>query len=403
MTTAIAITGIGLVTPAGADRDATWHSIRAGIPTAAHDPDLVGLPVTFSCRVKLPEGSAGLPKDIDRATRFALTAGQEAIHDAGLASDEWPSDRVAVVMGSAVGGVTTYDRQLARLLEAGPRAVSALLMPTYLSNMIPAQLALAFDIRGPSQHVSTACASGGTAIATAVALLRDGKCDIALAGGAEAGVTPLIVSTFARMRALSTRHDRPDAASRPFDRERDGFVMSEGAAVLVLERQEDAAARGRAGYALILGCGSSSDAHHVVAPHPDGAGAERAIREALRDCDAATGDVDHVNAHGTSTRQGDAVEAQTINRLLGTRPSVTSAKGVTGHMFGAAGAAEAAFTALSIADGIIPPVANLVEPDPRFDIDLVAGNEKPQRIRLALTSSFGFGGQNVVLALGPVS
>jgi 3-oxoacyl-[acyl-carrier-protein] synthase II len=275
--------------------------------------------------------------------------------------------------------------------------VSPLVLPMHLPNMVAGQVAIEFGFRGPNLVVSTACASGATAIGVACDLLAARRCDVVLAGGVDALLTPLTVAGFARMGALSRRDD-PATASRPFDVDRDGFVAGEGAAVLVLRRAEDARADGRRVRARVVGYGATADAHHITNPDPGGRGVIAATKAALADAGASPADVGHVNAHGTSTQLNDLVEGRVLADLLPSGPLVTSTKGVTGHMLGAAGAAEAVFTVLSVEQGVVPPTANLVTLDPRLDLD-VATSVVPRGIDLALSNSFGFGGQNAVLAI----
>ncbi|WP_033280646.1 beta-ketoacyl-[acyl-carrier-protein] synthase family protein [Streptomyces sp. NRRL F-525] len=401
----VVVTGIGLVTPAGIGRERTWERVCSGRPTATDDPELEGLPVGFSCRVPAFDPAAlvpGVPHwRVDRYTLLALAAAREAVADAGLAPETWDGDRVAVVMGSAAGGIATLEAQQDRLRERGPGLVSPLTLPMFLPNMAAGHIAVDLSTRGPNMHAGTACASGATAIGIAVDLLRSDACDIALAGGADAMVTRLCSAAFARMGALSRRAEDPAAASRPFDTDRDGFVLAEGAGVLVLERAPDATARRVRRYATLAGHGASADAHHQTAPHPQGVGAQLAVRRALLDADASPADVDHVNAHGTSTQLNDRVEGAVIEQLLSGRPSVTATKGVTGHTMGAAGAIEAALTAMTVFHEITPPVANLQRPLGEDDLDLVSDTARTGKVSLAVSNSFGFGGQNAVLAFRP--
>jgi 3-oxoacyl-[acyl-carrier-protein] synthase II len=400
---AIAVTGIGMITPAGHGTMATWETVSQGRPTAARDPDLAGLPVDFSCRVQqLKEIERSLGRKTWRMGRFvklALLAAREAVHDAGLDPSTWDGTRVAVVMGCGMGGTEKWEEQTRRLDQHGPEMVSPLGIPMIIPNMAAGEISIDLRARGASLATSTACASGATALAIARDMLAAGACDIAVAGGTEAAVSPLTTTGFHRMGALSTRTEAVSEASRPFACDRDGFVMAEGAGVLVLERAEDARARGRHTRALLAGCGVSSDAHHPTAP-PDGApGAEAALRTALLDADLTPFDVDHVNAHGTSTPLNDATEAALIARALPHRPSVTATKGSLGHTLGAAGAIEAALTVLTIEHGRVPPIANLDAPAPEFDIDCVTKQLRRQTIHAAVSHSFGFGGHNVVLVL----
>ncbi|MDN3029287.1 beta-ketoacyl-[acyl-carrier-protein] synthase family protein [Streptomyces sp. S.PB5] len=395
-----AVTGIGLVTPGGIGTEATWETVCAGRPTARTDPALHGLPVNMSCRVPPLDERPGRVWRHDRATRILLLAAEEALASAGLAERDWDPARVAVVVGTAAGGIGTLETQHHKLLTAGHTTVSPMTLPAFLPNMAAGHLALALGTTGPSLQTSTACASGATALITACLLLRTGACDIAVAGGTDAMVTPLCAAAFAKIGALSRRRHEPDRASRPFDKERDGFVLGEGSALLVLERRSHAEARGVRPLALLAGHGSTSDAHHPTAPHPGGAGLRAAIAAALTDAGAGPGDVDHINAHGTSTPLNDKAEAAVVRDLFAARhPPVTSAKGALGHTMGAAGAIEAALTVLTIARGTIPPTANFESPDDTTaGIDVVTGTGRTQHPRLALSHSLGFGGHNTVLA-----
>ncbi|PWJ05930.1 beta-ketoacyl-[acyl-carrier-protein] synthase family protein [Streptomyces sp. NWU49] len=409
MTGPVAVTGLGLITPAGEDADTTWEAVRRGAGTAAdRDPTLAGLPVDFSCRVPLARD------DLDRRVGrtawrmsrnavLAVLAAREAVHDAGLDPRTWDGDRVAVVIGCGLGSDAVREEQARRLEEQGADMVSALTVPQIIPNMAAGEVSIDLGARGPGLAPATACASGATAVAVARDLLASGRCDIAVAGATEAAVTPLAATAFWRMGTLSGRTGAVTAASRPFAADRDGFVLAEGAGVLVLERAEDAAARGARVRARLVGCGSTSDAHHPTTPAPDARGAEAALRTALADAGLAPHDVDHVNAHGTSTPLNDAGEAALIARVLPHRPSVTAPKGVLGHGLGSAGAVEAALTVLTLQHGTVPPIANLDAPAPGFTIDCVTGEPRRQDVRVAVSHSFGFGGHNVVLVLARAS
>jgi len=398
----IAVTGLGLVTPGGIGVGPSWAAVCEGRPTAAHDPVLEHNPVKISCRVPDFDPGALLggrrAHRLDRFTQFALVAAREAIADAGLDPQTWDGARVGVVLGCADGGPGTVEEQHRILVEQSPAKVSPLLLPMQLPNMLAGQTAIEFGATGPNLVVATACASGATAIGTARDLLLLDRCDIVLAGGSEAMITPLVMAGFAQMGALSKCEDDPGSASRPFDADRDGFVAGEGSGVLVLERTADARARGARVRARVVGYGASADAHHMTTPHPEGVGVEAAVRAALADAGAAPGDVRHVNAHGTSTPLNDLAEARMLHRVLPGSPLVTSTKGSTGHLLGAAGAVEAVFSVLTIEQGLVPPTANLKTLDPRLDIT-VATAATAQRVDLALSNSFGFGGQNAVLAI----
>ncbi|WP_412519599.1 beta-ketoacyl-[acyl-carrier-protein] synthase family protein [Actinomadura madurae] len=397
----IAVTGIGLVTPAGIGTAPTWDGVCAGRSTAATAPRLAGLPVDIACAVPgfSPAEHVGRRSSLmhDRHVQFAIPAAREAVADAGLDPATWDGARVGVVMGNGAGGYTSACREHERLLGRGARAVSALLIPLIVPNMVAGHLAMEFGATGPNLVTATACASGATAIGVAMRLLQRGDCDVIIAGGTEAPVTPLMVAGFARMGALSRRTADPAAASRPFDAGRDGFVIGEGSGVLVLERAVAARARGARIRARLAGYGATADAHHMTAPDPEGTQVRRAVRDALAEAGAEPGDVGHVNAHGTSTPLNDAAEAAVVRDLFGEAPAVTSAKGVVGHTLGAAGAIEAALTVLAIEHATVPPTANHDDPDPKIDIDVVAGAPRPRAIEVAVSHSFGFGGQNAVL------
>ncbi|AYN37367.1 3-oxoacyl-ACP synthase [Streptomyces albus] len=399
----MAITGIGLITPAGASAGETWQRVVEGKHTAAPDEALHGMPVALTCRAADFDGDAVLGRRtawrLDRCTQLALAAGREAVADAGLAPEDWDSTRVGTVLGTAFGGVATWEREYLKLHERGPERVSPLTVPMSLTNMVAGQLAMDRGARGPSLVTSTACASGATAIGTAHQLLRSGGCDVVLAGGSESSLVPSVVAGFTKAGALSRQTEDPARASRPFDAERDGFVIGEAAAVLVLERAEHAAARGAHVYAYLSGYGASADAGHETRPDPEGRGAEQAVRGALSDAGLAPADITHVNAHGTSTPLNDASEARMIQRVFPTGPAVTSVKGVTGHSLGAAGAVEAAIAALSLEHQTLPVTAGLTRLDPDMDLDVVAGVSRCGSVDAVLSESFGFGGQNAALIL----
>lgn len=390
------VTGLGLVTPAGCGAEAVWAAVCEGRTTSAVDPALEGLALSLSCRV--PEfdhpvlrgrGSAHL----DRVDRLGLVAVAQALEHAGLDPLAWDGDRVAVVTAGGAGGVLTQDRALARMAELGPEFVSPYFLTGYLSNMTCANIALRFGVTGPSLATSTACASGTTAIGLARDLLATGQCDIALVCGAEAPITRLLATGFTQLGAMS------GTGARPFDATRDGFVIAEGAGALVLERPEHAAARRARPLARLIGYAAATDAHHLVSPDPGGRGAERATRLALADAGIAPHEVGHVNAHGTSTRQNDAVEAALLRRVFPQRPPVTSAKGTLGHTLGACGVIEAALTVLALDTDTVPPTAGLTTTDADMDIDVVAGTARNHASSIAVSNSFGFGGHNAVAVL----
>ncbi|GLW79299.1 3-oxoacyl-[acyl-carrier-protein] synthase 2 [Actinokineospora globicatena] len=364
---------------------------------AAPDPALAGLPVDVDCRVPGfdvdTEIGRRLAWRLDRYEQLAMAAARAAVADSGLDPKTWDGARVGVVLGTAIGGIGTFEREHRNLFDGGANEVSSLLIPMLGVNMAAGYVAIDHNARGPNFATATACASGATAIGVAMSLLRSGACDVVITGGAEASLTPTIVSSFAKMKALSR-----SGTSRPFDVSRDGFVIAEGAGVLVLERLADATARGARVWSRLRGHGATADAHHATTPHPDGIGAAAAIHTALADAGVLPDEVDHVNAHATSTPVGDVTEATTLRKIFGTRPVVTSTKGVTGHTLGASGAIEACLTALTLHHGVIPPTAGLTALDPAIDID-VARSARSANPEVAVSNSFGFGGQNAVLVL----
>jgi 3-oxoacyl-[acyl-carrier-protein] synthase II len=399
----VAVTGLGLVTPAGIGVQRNWTTICAGKSMAAPDVRLRGLSVDFSCAVPSFDANALLGRRLairlDAVTQYAMVAAREAVADAGLDAATWDGARVGVVVGTSFGGCTTYERQQQMFQSGGPGAVSPLLMVMAPVNMTAGYLGIDLSAGGPNLVVSTACASGATAVGTARALLISGACDVAVAGGSECFLTPTTIASLANLGAVSRKCSEPQLASRPFDIDRDGFVAGEGAAMLILERTADARARGARVRANIAGYGASADGHHPSAPEPNGRGAERAVRAALADAGLTGSDIRHVNAHGTSTRLNDVTEGAMLSRVIGDHPAVTSTKGVTGHLIGAAGAAEAAYTVLAVQQGTVPPTANLESQDPAIDVDVVAGVPRTGAYPVALSNSFGFGGQNAALVV----
>ncbi|MFI9202850.1 beta-ketoacyl-[acyl-carrier-protein] synthase family protein [Streptomyces sp. NPDC053048] len=398
---AVAVTGLGLVTPAGGDPDTLWKTLAAGRSVAAPDPDLAGLPVQFSCRVTgldpAAELGARLARRLDRFAHMGLIAARRAVADAQLQVAASP-ERVGVILGVGSNSLETYVTEFTRLGQGQPTKVSPLALPRSVPNMVAGEVALDVGAQGPNFTVSSACASGASALGVARELLLSGACDVVLAGGCESARSRMTATCFAQMRALSPQTDRPELACRPFDVARDGFVLGEGAAVLVLERLDHARRRHAGIRAALRGFGASADACHPTAPHPEGAGAEQAIRQALTDARCAAGDVGHVNAHGTATQAGDAAEAAALLRTFGDRsPVVTAPKSIIGHALGAAGAIEAAVTVLSLQRQEVPPTANLVRQSPGRELDLATRRPRPLRFDLAVSTSCGFGGQNAAL------
>ncbi|MEU9097332.1 beta-ketoacyl-[acyl-carrier-protein] synthase family protein [Streptomyces sp. NPDC048361] len=402
MTPRIAVTGLGLLTPAGMGVEATWEGVLDGKSTAATSDQLAALPVDFCCSLPHFDAADVLGRRtahrLDRSSQLAVIAAKEALLDAGLDPATWDGARVGVVIGCGVGASHTWETQGRRLHDFGPRRVSPLLLPMIGPSTPAGEVALACGARGPSLATGTACASGATAIVIARDLLTSRQCDVVIAGGTEACNTPLIVTGLAQLGALSARCDDPASASRPFDQARDGFVLGEAAAILIFERAEDTIARRHRPRALLAGCGSTTDAYHPTTPHPEGRGIKQAMLTALTDAGLSGSDIGYVNAHGTSTRLNDSVEAHTLQAVLPHNPLVTSTKGVLGHSLGATGAVEAALTVLSIQHSLIPPTANLENPDLGIDLNLVTKAAVEQRVAAALSNSFGFGGHNVVLA-----
>jgi beta-ketoacyl-acyl-carrier-protein synthase II len=407
----VVVTGLGIISPAGRGLADAWKGALAGVTAAAVDDDLVarGTPVTITCRVPDFDPDAelgrGASRRLDRFTHLAVIAAREAIGHAGLSEDDEEAitavdaDRVGILLGSGIGGAETWQDEYPRYIEKGAGRVSPMFVPKMLSNTAAGTIAIRSGARGPNMTVNTACAAGASALHVARDLLRAGAADVMLAGGVEAGITGLSVSAFAQMGAL-TKNPDPATASRPFDVARDGFVIGEGAAVLVLETAEHAEARGVTPLAVLAGAGASADAHHATAPPEDGGGAKLAMRRAVEDADIDPARIGHLNAHGTSTPLNDAAESRALRAVFGDhtdRIAVSSTKGVTGHTLGAAGAIEAVFAIQALREGLVPPTANLTEQDPEIDLDVVAGAPREVQLEAVLSTSMGFGGQNAAL------
>ena len=403
----VVVTGRGCVSPLGVDAATTWQALiaaRSGVTRLPEDFD-PRLPVRIAARVPGPVDAGDLPakelRRLDRTLLLALAAAREALADAGLTAEgACDRDRVGVAIGSGIGGVGTLLENHRALLDAGPRRVSPFFVPMTLANMPAGMVAIRHGLRGPNLCHVTACASAAHALGESLRILQRGDADVMLAGGTEAAIHPLVVAGFANMQALSRRNDDPARASRPFDRDRDGFVLAEGAALLVLEREAHARARGARVHARLVGYGATADACHMAAPDPEAVGATRCMRLALADAARAPADVDYVNAHATSTPTGDAMEAKALHAVFGThieRLAVSSTKGATGHLLGAAGGLEALLCVLALETGTLPPTINLENPDPECALDHVAGKARAARARVALSNSFGFGGVNAAL------
>jgi 3-oxoacyl-[acyl-carrier-protein] synthase II len=405
---AVLVTGLGATTPLGGDVASTWAAMLAGKPgvRALTDDWAAELPVKIGARVAVD------PKDVlervrartlDRSQQFALIAAQEAWADAGAPTVD--PERLAVVIASGIGGVVTLISAYDTFREKGARFVSPHTIPMLMPNGPAATVGLEFGARAGVHAPVSACASGSEAVGVALDVLRAGRADVVICGGTEAAIHPLCVLAFANMRALSLRNDDPAAASRPFDKARDGFVMGEGAGILVLETEAHAKARGAKVYAELAGAGMTSDAHHIAAPEPTGAGAARAIQLALRDADLTPADIKHINAHATSTPLGDIAECLAMRTALGAALDgipVTAPKSMTGHMLGAAGALEALMTVVAVKERVCPPTINIDDPDDEIDIDVVTVDPRQLESGAAITNSFGFGGHNVTLAFREV-
>ena len=403
MTTEVVVTGLGATTPLGGDVTSTWDALRAGksgVVALAEDwVDRFDLPVRIAAKLAV-DPTDSLPRvqarRWDRCEQVAMIAAREAWQHAG-APDVEP-ERLAVVIGTGIGGALTLLGQDDLLENAGMRKVSPLTIPMLMPNGPAAHVGLDLRARGGVHAPVAACASGAEALAIAWRMLRAGEVDVVVAGGAEACIIPITLAGFAQMRAMSTRNDEPERASRPFDIARDGFVLGEGAGVMVLERAEFAAARSAARYGRLAGVGTSSDGHHITAPEPEGIGAGRAISAALRTAGLAKTDVGHVNAHATATLVGDVAEAAAIRAAVGDHAVITAPKGALGHLLGAAGAVESLACVLALRDGVVPPTLNLEDLDPGVQLDVVTGSAREVRLRAAVNDSFGFGGHNVALA-----
>jgi 3-oxoacyl-[acyl-carrier-protein] synthase II len=406
------VTGVGVITPLGNDTETFWTHLIAGQSGAGPITrfDASGFGTQFACEVKDFSVEGVLErkeaKRMDRFVQYAVVASHQAIQNAGLDLETVDCNRIGVVIGSGIGGMETFEEQHRSLIEKGPGRVSPFFIPMMIVDMAAGQVSIQYGLKGPNFATVSACASGAHAIGEAFRLIRAGDADAMVTGGSEATITPMALAGFSSSRALSTRNDDPQRASRPFDQDRDGFVMGEGAAVLVLESEEHARRRGANLLCELAGYGASGDAYHMTAPSVDGDGAARAMRRALDDAHMAPADVQYINAHGTSTPAGDPAEVQAVKTVFGDharRLMMSSTKSMTGHLLGAAGGIEAVATALVLARGVVPPTINLDTPDPTCDLDFVPNQARPLRAKAALSNSFGFGGHNVTLALTAVT
>ena len=406
MTDRVVVTGIGLVTPVGLNSESTWNSLvegRSGIDyislfdAEGYESRIAGEVDNFDASAALGRKEA---KRLDRFSQFACVAALEALEHANLNMEKEDADRVGVLIGSGVGGIITISDQHKILLKRGPKRVSPFLVPMMLGDMASGQVSMMIGAKGPNFSTVSACATGADSIGEALEMIRRGRADVVIAGGTEAAICEIGVAGFNSCMALSTRNENPQGASRPFDSDRDGFVLGEGAGLLVLESLEHAEKRGANILAEMSGYGASSDAHHVTQPHPDGEGAARAMKWAIEDAGITPDKVDYINAHGTSTPLNDKYETIAMKRMYGDHAynlAISSTKSMTGHLLGAAGAIEAAFTVLAIKNDIVPPTINIENPDPDCDLNYIPNTAKKQPVNVAMSNSLGFGGHNASL------
>ena len=402
----VVVTGIGMISPLGIGNDATWQGLiegRSGIGRITKF-DTSAYPVQIAGEVKgFEPGNWIEKKEVKKSDTFihyAVAASQMAIDDAKLDHLNVDSDRFGVIIGSGIGGLPLIEEMHAKLLERGPSRISPFFIPGLIVNLASGQVSIRFGAKGPSSAPATACATGAHAIGDAARVIRHDEADIMFAGGSEAVITPLAVGGFAAMRALSTRNDEPERASRPWDLNRDGFVMGEGAGVLLLEEREHAIRRGARIYCEITGYGMSSDAYHITSPSDDGGGMMRVMQRALRDAKLEASQIGYINAHGTSTPVGDRIESLAIKRVFGDdakNVAVSSTKSMTGHLLGAAGGLESAVAAKVVETGILPPTINYETPDPECDLDYVPNKARKKDVKHVMSNSFGFGGTNATL------
>jgi 3-oxoacyl-[acyl-carrier-protein] synthase II len=404
----VVVTGLGLITPLGSDLQKNWEAICKGASGIDRITlfDAADYPCQIAGEVKdfCPEDFIERKeiKKMDIFIQYALAAGVMAVEEAGLKIDQGNADRVGVIVGAGIGGLNTIEKYHSMLLEGGHRHISPFFIPMLIANLAAGQISMRFGARGPNACVTTACAAGTHSIGDAFKIIQRGDADVMIAGGSESVITPLTIAGFANMKALSIRNEAPQKASRPFDQERDGFVMGEGAGILVLEALEAALKRGANIYAEVIGYGLTADAYHMTAPDPEGRGVVNCMQMALRDAGIPPAAVDYINAHGTSTPHNDKHETTAIKRVFGAhayRLAVSSTKSMTGHLLGAAGGVEAAFCVLALKHGIMPPTINYEHPDPDCDLDYVANHARHAEMNVALSNSFGFGGTNACIIL----
>lgn len=402
------ITGMGVMSPLGNSIQTLWNNLISGVSGIStintfdvtnHKTKIAGIIQDFDAEGILGKSEA---RRLDRFSQFSLAAAEQAWADSKLDSNHIDAERLGVYVGSGIGGIETLIENIDALRQKGPRRVSPSLVPAMISNAAAAQISIKWNAMGPSMSPVSACAIGNTSIGEAFRLIRSGEVDVMFAGGTEAAITDLSIASFGNATALSTRNDDPTKASRPFDESRDGFVMSEGAGILILESLSHALSREAKIYAEIIGYGASSDAHHIVATHPEGKGAYLAMRSSLKNANLSPDEIDVISAHATSTKVGDISETMAIKQLFGKQAyqiPVTANKSMLGHMLGAAGGVEAIALAMSLKNGIIPPTINLENPDPLCDLDYVSSGARQVKINTGLSNSFGFGGHNAAIVL----
>jgi len=413
VTRRVAITGIGVVSPLGNDVVTTWDALVAGRsgagPITKFDP--AQLAVRFACEVKGFDPLRYMEKKearrFDLFAQFSMGASVQALSDSCIEkTGTLDPKRVGVIIGTGTGGIATFEENMRAYVEKGPGRVSPFFVPMFMANVASALVSMRYGFQGPNYATVSACASSGHALGDAFRLIRSGEADVMVAGGAEAAITPLAIASFANMKALSERNDDPATASRPFDKDRDGFVMGDGAATLILEDWDRAKARGARIYAELVGYGATADAHHITAPAPDGSGAQEAMRLAMQDGGIKPAEVGYINAHGTSTPYGDAAETAAVKSVFGEQARQLifgSTKSMTGHLLGAAGAFEFAVCTLALHHGVIPPTINQFHVDPACDLDSAPNHAVRRQVEVALSNSFGFGGHNVTLAVRRVT
>ena len=402
----VVVTGIGMVTPVGIGVEESWKAVcagRSGVgPVTKFDAS--SFPSQIAAEVKGFRAEDFMEKQkvrrFDAFIHFAIASARMAVEDSGLDIDDNNRDRIGCVTGSGIGGLPMIEHFHKILLEKGPKRISPFFIPGIIANMVAGEIAIEFGARGPNTAITTACAASAHAIGESFRLIREGRADVMITGGSEAVISPLAFGGFCAMHALSTRNDEPEKASRPFDMERDGFIMGEGAGILILEEIDHAKRRGAKIYAEICGYGLSGDAYHVAAPDPNSIGAINCLKMALNDAGMSPEDIDYINAHGTSTKLNDISETRAIKTVLkehAYRIPISATKSMTGHLLGGAGAVEAIFSILTINHGIIPPTINYEKPDPECDLDYVPNKARKANVKVAMSNSFGFGGTNASL------